>query len=45
MARAELQEAFAYLAPRMRDLELDGEPGYDTLLGIYAMEELPVRWT
>ena len=45
LARAELQEAFAYLAPRMRDLELDGEPGYDTPLGIYAMEELPVRWT
>jgi cytochrome P450 len=45
VARTEIQEAFAYLAPRMRDLELDGEPGYDTPLGIYAMEELPVRWT
>jgi cytochrome P450 len=45
LARAELQEAFAYLAPRMPDLRLDGDPGYDTPLGIYAMEELPIRWS
>ena len=44
LARAELQEALAYLAPRLRDLELDGEPVYDTPLGVYGLLELPVRW-
>jgi cytochrome P450 len=44
LARAELQEAFAYLAPRMPDLALDGEPVYDTPSGVYGMESLPVRW-
>lgn len=45
LARAELQEAFAYLAPRMRDLALDGEPVYGTATGVYGMQELPVRFT
>jgi cytochrome P450 len=45
LARAELQEAFAFLAPRMRDLALDGEPVYDTPLGVYGLRELPVRFT
>jgi cytochrome P450 len=44
LARAELQEALAYLAPRMPGLELDGEPVYDTPLGIYGMRELRVRF-
>ncbi|MEA2473080.1 MAG: hypothetical protein QOE06_995 [Thermoleophilaceae bacterium] len=44
LARAELQEAFAYLAPRMPDLALDGEPVFDTPFGVYGMESLPVRW-
>ncbi|MDQ4072492.1 MAG: cytochrome P450 [Actinomycetota bacterium] len=44
LARAELQEAFGHLAPRMRDLELDGEPRYDTPFGVYGMERLPIRW-
>ena len=44
LARAELQEAFAFLAPRMQDLELDGEPVYDTPLGVYGLHELPVRF-
>jgi cytochrome P450 len=44
LARAELQEAFAYLAPRMPELELDGDPEYDTPLGIYALDRLPVRF-
>jgi cytochrome P450 len=44
LARAELQEAFAYLAPRMPGLELDGEPVFDTPFGVYGMESLPVRW-
>ena len=44
LARAELQEAFAFLAARMPDLQLDGEPVYDTPLGVYGMLELPVRF-
>ena len=44
LARAELQEAFAFLAPRMRDLELDGEPVYDTPVGVYGLTSLPIRW-
>jgi cytochrome P450 len=45
LARAELSEALAYLAPRMPELELDGEPGYDSVHGIYGLTELPVRWS
>lgn len=44
LARAELEEAFTYLAPRMPDLELDGEPEYDTPLGVYGLLSLPLRW-
>jgi cytochrome P450 len=45
LARAELQEGLAFLAPRMRELELDGEPEYDTITGLYGMLSLPVRWS
>ena len=44
LARAELQEAFAYLAPRTPDLELDGDPVFDTPFGVYGMHSLPLRW-
>ena len=44
LARAELQEAFAFLAPRMPELALDGEPEYDTPLGVYGLNALPIRW-
>lgn len=44
LARAELVEAFGYLAPRMPGLELDGEVEYASPLGIYGLERLPVRW-
>ncbi len=44
LARAELQEAFALLAPRMPELELAGDPVYDTPYGVYGMKSLPVRW-
>jgi cytochrome P450 len=44
LARAELQEAFAFLAPRMLDIELDGEPRYDTVAGVYGLDELPLRF-
>jgi cytochrome P450 len=44
LARAELQEALAFLAPRLPGLALDGAPVYDTPLGVYGLRELPVRW-
>ena len=45
LARAELQEAFAFLAPRMANLELTGEPVYDTPLGVHALHSLPISFT
>ncbi len=44
LARAELQEALWFLAPRMPDLELAGEPVYESVAGVYGLEELPVRF-
>jgi cytochrome P450 len=45
IARAELEEALAFLAEKVERLELDGEPGYGTITGIYGMDSLPVRLT
>ena len=44
LARAELAEAFTFLAPRMPNLRLDGEPEFDTPLGVYGLPRLPVAW-
>lgn len=44
LARAELQEALAFLAPRMPGLELAGEAAYGSVAGIYGLEELPIRF-
>ena len=44
LARAELQEALAFLAPRMPGLELHGEPEFGSVNGIYHLEKLPLRW-
>ena len=44
VARAEMQEALAYLPQRMPGLELDGEPELDSITGIYGVRALPVRW-
>ncbi len=43
LARAELEEALLFFAERVRAFELDGEPEYDTLSGVYGMRRLPVR--
>jgi cytochrome P450 len=43
LARAELQEGLALLARRVERLELDGEPRYGTITGIYGLDALPVR--
>jgi cytochrome P450 len=45
LARLELREALSFLAQRVRDLELDGEPAFDSITGIYGMAELPLRFT
>jgi cytochrome P450 len=42
LARAELQEALAYLPSRLPGLALDGEPEYGSVLGIYGLERLPL---
>src|SRR4051812_18178501 len=44
LARAELQEALAFLAPRMPDLRLDGEPVFGSINGVYGLDALPVAW-
>jgi cytochrome P450 len=44
LARAELQEALAFLPGRMPGLELDGEPELGSIHGIYGLERLPLRW-
>src|ERR671914_590275 len=45
LARAELQEALAFLPGRMPGLELDGEPQLGSVHGIYGLDSLPIRWT
>ncbi len=44
LARLELEEALAFLAPRMPGLELAGEPVYEGITGIYGLAELPLRF-
>ncbi len=45
LAKAEMQEALSYLAPRMPELTLAGDPVYGTIDGIYGLDALPIRWT
>ena len=45
LARVEMQEGLSFLASHMRGLELDGEPDYGTISGIYGLERLPIRFT
>jgi cytochrome P450 len=44
LARLELEEGLAFLARNMRCLELDGEPLYESILGIYGLAELPIKF-
>jgi cytochrome P450 len=44
IARAELQEALAFLPRRMPGLELDGEPELGSINGVYGLDRLPIRW-
>ena len=44
LARAELEEALAFLAVRTPGLRLEAEPVFGTVQGIYGMEALAVAW-
>jgi cytochrome P450 len=44
LARAEMQEALAFLAPRLRNLRLAGAPVYGSIDGIYGLDALPIAW-
>jgi cytochrome P450 len=45
LARAELQEALAFLPGRMPGLALDDEPELGSIHGIYGLERLALRWS
>jgi cytochrome P450 len=44
LARAELEEALTFLAPRMPELAADGPAVLGGVEGIYGVERLPLRW-
>jgi cytochrome P450 len=44
LARAELEEALAFLAPRAPGLTLDGPPQLGGVEGIYGIDKLPIIW-
>jgi cytochrome P450 len=43
LARAEMQEGLAFLAERVREVRLAGEPEFGTPSGIYGLESLPLE--
>jgi cytochrome P450 len=45
LARAELEEALTFLAPRLPGLHLAGEPVLGGVEGIYGIDSLPLAWT
>jgi len=45
LARAELEEALAFLAPRMPGLVLDGPAQLGGVEGVYGIDKLPVSWS
>lgn len=45
LATAELEEALAYLAPRMPGLAADGPAELGGVEGIYSVESLPLTWS
>jgi cytochrome P450 len=44
LARAEIAETLAFLAPRMGSPAFDGDPVFGSPTGIYGMESLPLRF-
>ena len=45
LARAELEEAIVFLAPRMRDLRPAAPAELGGVEGIYGIESLPLAWS
>ncbi len=45
LARAELEEALAFLAPRTPGLALDGPPRLGGAENVYGVDRLPVSWS
>ena len=45
LARVELQEGLAFLAQHLHGLQLDGEPVFEGVSGIYGLAELPIRFS
>jgi cytochrome P450 len=45
LARAGLEEALAFFAPRMAALRLKGPPRLGGLDGVYGMDKLPITWS
>jgi cytochrome P450 len=45
LARAELEEALAFLAPRTPNLALDGPAQLGGVEGIYGIDKLPITWS
>ena len=45
LARAELEEALMFLAPRTHDLALGGPPQLGGIEGIYGIDKLPIIWS
>jgi len=45
LARAELEEALAFLAPRAPGLALDGPPQLGGIEGVYGVDKLPITWS
>jgi cytochrome P450 len=45
LARAELEEALAFLVPRMPGLAPDGPAELGGVEGIYGVVSLPLRWS
>ncbi|HEY1592114.1 MAG TPA: cytochrome P450 [Solirubrobacteraceae bacterium] len=43
LARAEMEEAVAFLGERVRSVQLDGEPVFGSASGIYGLDALPVK--
>jgi cytochrome P450 len=44
LARVELQEGLVFLSQNLKDLELDGEPEFESVSGIYGLAQLPVSF-
>lgn len=45
LGRAVIEEGVAVLTSRFATIELDGDPRYGPVTGIYGFEELPIRFT